>query len=62
MKNLAKIGMLTLGVVSLAQTSKAGGWDAGTLDSSFMYNDGGYAEVSTAPITSNVKANIQGQT
>lgn len=27
-----------------------------------MYNEGGYVELSTAPITSNVEANIQGQT
>ena len=54
--------MAALGLVSLAQTASAGGWDAGTLDTSFMYNEGGYTELSTAPITSNVKANIQGQT
>jgi len=59
MTKLKKIGMLTLGVMSLAQTSNAGGWDAGTLDSSFMYNDGGYAEVSTASITTNIKAKTQ---
>ena len=62
MTNFARIGMVAIGFASFAQASNAGGWDAGTLDTSFMYNEGGYVELSTAPITSNIKANIQGQT
>jgi long-subunit fatty acid transport protein len=37
----------------------AGGWEASTLDTAFMYQDGNYGEVGNASITYNVKATTQ---
>lgn len=43
-----------------ASQATAGGWEASTLDTSFMYQQGNYAEVGTASVTYDVKATTQG--
>ena len=45
-----------------AQSANSGGWEASTLDTSFIYNPGNYAEIGSAQITYDITANIQGQT
>ena len=45
-----------------AQAANSGGWEASTLDTSFLYNQGNYAEIGSVQITYDVTANIQGQT
>ena len=45
-----------------ASHATAGGWEASTLDTSFMYQQGNYAEVGTASITYGVKATTQANT
>jgi len=55
MKNLWVVPILLA-----ASHATAGGWEASTLDTSFMYQNGNYGEVGNASITYNVKANIQG--
>ena len=45
-----------------AQSANSGGWEASTLDTSFIYNPGNYAELGSAQITYDITANIQGQT
>jgi hypothetical protein len=62
MTNFFRTGMFTISVVAFAQMSAAGGWEASTLDTSFMYNDGNYAEAGTAAVTYNVKATTQANT
>ena len=62
MTNFFRTGMFTISVVAFAQMSAAGGWEASTLDTSFMYNEGNYAEVGTASVTYNVKATTQANT
>ena len=44
----------------VASQAAAGGWEASTLDTSFMYQQGNYAEVGTASVTYDVKATTQG--
>jgi len=39
MKNFRKASMLALSSIALAEMSTAGGWEASTLDTSFMYNN-----------------------
>ena len=56
MKNLMKYifaGML------LASPAFSGGWEASRLDSSFMYQEGSYAEVGTASVNYDVNATTQ---
>jgi long-chain fatty acid transport protein len=55
MKNLWVVPILLA-----ASQATAGGWEASTLDTSFMYQEGNYGEVGNASISYNVKANIQG--
>ena len=55
MKNLWVVPILFA-----ASQATAGGWEASTLDTSFLYQEGNYGEVGNASITYNVKANIQG--
>ena len=43
-----------------AQSANSGGWEASTLDTSFIYNPGNYAEIGSAQITYDITANIQG--
>ena len=49
-------------IMLFAQSANAGGWEASTADTSFLYNQGNYAEIGSAQITYDVTANIQGQT
>ena len=53
MKNLFKISALGL---LLGTPAFSGGWEADRLDTSMMYSDGGYAEVSTKSISYDVSA------
>ena len=62
MKKRLVVWFLTLGITVCSQAVYSGGWEASTLDTSFLYNNGNYAEVETTHITNNVTANIQGQT
>ena len=48
MRNLIKTMMIGL---FAATPAFSGGWEASRLDTSMMYNDGGYAEVGTSSIT-----------
>ena len=56
MKNLLKF---TLAGMFLASPAISGGWEASRLDTSMMYNDGGYAEVGTSSITYDISGTIQ---
>ena len=47
-------------ILFAASQATAGGWEASTLDTSFMYQQGNYAEVGTASVTYDVKATTQG--
>ncbi len=53
MKNLLKF---TVAGIVLASPAVSGGWEASRLDTSMMYNDGGYAEVATTSISYDVSA------
>ena len=54
MKNLWVVPILFA-----ASQATGGGWEASTLDTSFMYQERNYAEVGTASVTFNVKATTQ---
>ena len=56
MKKLLKF---TIAGMMLASPVISGGWEASRLDSSMMYNDGGYAEVGTSSITYDVRGATQ---
>ena len=56
MKKLLKF---TIAGMMLASPAVSGGWEASRLDSSMMYNDGGYAEVGTSSITYDVRGATQ---
>ena len=56
MKNILK--PMILGVVA-ATPAFSGGWEASRLDSSLMYQDGSYAEVSTSSIDYDIKGTTQ---
>ena len=56
MKKLLKF---TIAGMMLASPAISGGWEASRLDSSMMYNDGGYAEVGTSSITYDVRGATQ---
>ena len=45
--------------ILLASPALSGGWEASRLDTSMMYNDGGYAEVGTSSISYDINATIQ---
>ena len=57
MKNLWVVPILFA-----ASQATGGGWEASTLDTSFMYQEGNYAELGTASVTYNVKATTQANT
>ena len=57
MKNLWVVPILFA-----ASQATGGGWEASTLDTSFMYQEGNDAEVGTASVTYNVKATTQANT
>ncbi len=59
MNKFLRMGMLAIGPLALGQMSSAGGWEASTLDSAFMYNAGSYAEAGTAALTYDVEATTQ---
>jgi len=56
MKNVLRF---TIAGIVLASSAVAGGWEASRLDTSMMYNDGGYAEVGTSSITYDVNGTTQ---
>ena len=56
MKNLLNI---TIAGMMLASPAISGGWEAGRLDSSFIYQEGSYAEVGTSSIDFDVKGKTQ---
>lgn len=56
MKNLLKC---TFAGMLLASPAFSGGWEASRLDSSFMYQEGSYAEVGTSSIDYDVNATTQ---
>ncbi len=56
MKNILK---LTLATTMLASPAVSGGWEASRLDTSMMYNDGGYAEVGTSSISYSIQGTTQ---
>jgi hypothetical protein len=45
----------TIAGMMLASPAISGGWEAGRLDSSFMYQEGSYAEVGTSSIDYDIK-------
>jgi long-subunit fatty acid transport protein len=49
----------TIAGMMLASPAISGGWEAGRLDSSFMYQEGSYAEVGTSSIDYDVKGKTQ---
>ena len=56
MKNLVKF---TLAGMLLGSPALSGGWEASRLDTSMMYNDGGYAEVGTSSISYSINGTTQ---
>ena len=56
MKNLVKF---TLAGMLLGSPAISGGWEASRLDTSMMYNDGGYAEVGTSSISYSINGTTQ---
>ena len=56
MKNLLKY---TFAGMLLASPAFSGGWEASRLDTSFMYQEGSYAEVGTSSISYDIKATTQ---
>ena len=56
MKNLTK---LTLAAAMLASPAISGGWEAGRLDSSFMYQEGSYAEAGSSSIDYDINGTTQ---
>jgi hypothetical protein len=59
MKNLLNI---TIAGMMLASPAISGGWEASRLDSSFMYQEGSYAEVGTSSIDYDIKGTTQTST
>lgn len=53
---MKKLFKLTAAGLFLGTPAFSGGWEADRLDTSIMYNDGGYAEVSTKSISYSVSA------
>ena len=62
MNKLISTYLFTAILAIFAQSANSGGWEASTLDTSFIYNPGNYAEIGSAQITYDITANIQGQT
>ena len=56
---MKKLFKLTAAGLFLGTPAFSGGWEADRLDTSMMYNDGGYAEVSTKSISYGVYATNQ---
>ena len=56
MKNLVKF---TLAGMLLGSPALSGGWEASRLDTSMMYNDGGYAEIGTSSISYSINGTTQ---
>ena len=56
MKRLLNI---TIAGMMLASPAMSGGWEAGRLDSSFIYQEGSYAEVGTSSIDFDIKGTTQ---
>ena len=56
MKNLVKF---TLAGMLLGSPAISGGWEASRLDTSMMYNDGGYAEIGTSSISYSINGTTQ---
>ena len=56
---MKKLFKLTAAGLFLGTPAFSGGWEADRLDTSIMYNDGGYAEVSTKSISYGVHATNQ---
>ena len=56
MKNLVKF---TLAGMLLGSPAMSGGWEASRLDTSMMYNDGGYAEIGTSSISYSINGTTQ---
>ena len=56
MKNLVKS---TLAGMLLGSPALSGGWEASRLDTSMMYNDGGYAEIGTSSISYSINGTTQ---
>ena len=56
MKNILKPTILGL---FAATPAFSGGWEASRLDTSMMYQDGGYAEVGTSSISYDIKGKTQ---
>ena len=59
---MKKLFKLTAAGLFLGTPAFSGGWEADRLDTSIMYNDGGYAEVSTKSISYGVYATTQTST
>ena len=59
---MKKLFKLTAAGLFLGTPAFSGGWEADRLDTSMMYNDGGYAEVSTKSISYGVYATTQAGT
>ena len=62
MKRFIKIYVFSTILALFAHSANSGGWEASTVDTSFLYNQGNYAEIGSAQITYDITANIQGQT
>ncbi len=62
MNNFIRIYVFSTILALFAQSANSGGWEASTIDTSFLYNQGNYAEIGSAQITYDITANIQGQT
>ena len=62
MNKIIRVYVFSILIMLFAQSANSGGWEASTADTSFLYNQGNYAEIGSAQITYDITANIQGQT